>query len=130
MEANIVNKKEKEVDFTLEDIENAPGPQFSKLNLNDVLDYIEPAQLMNKLFNIKSKLLPNAKIIIHSYDLYEIAMAVISDKMSTLDFNMLIKDRKQLLCITDLLFILKQLNFKIMVKDIDASKFLVEAVNV
>lgn len=130
MEANVVTNKVNPNDITLDELEKVGSQQYSLLNLNDVLDYIAPEDLMQKLFNIKSKLKQGGKIIIQSFDLFELANAISDDKLPTVEFNNIIKNRKQLLTVPDLTFILNKLNFKILSKDIDAFKLLIEAQNV
>lgn len=130
MEANLTFNKTKSEDFSLEDIMRVSIPTFKKVNLNDILDFVSPEQLLDTLFKIKSKLLENGVISIHSYDLYELAYELVNDHFQTADFNLLIKDRKQILAVPDIVFLLKKLNFKILCKDIDSNRYYIEAQNV
>lgn len=114
----------------LNNLKSVPIPTYSKIELNESLDFVEPQLLIQTLFEIKSKLLPQGKISIHSYDLYELAYELVNDHFQTADFNLIIKDRKQVLTVPDLIFLLKKLEFLIISKDIDANKYYIEAQNV
>lgn len=129
MEVNLTFNKTNPDDFSLEDLMKVSIPTFNKINLGDILDFVEPTKLLETLFQIKSKLLPTGYISIHSYDLYELAYEIVNDHIQTADFNMLIKDRKQILAVPDIVFLLKKLEFKILCKDIDSNKYYIEAQN-
>lgn len=129
MEANIVFKKKEDSDLTLDDLETGVAQEYDKINLNDSLDYIGPADLMPKLFMIKSKLKAEGIIVIQSFDLYELCYGVVDDKIPTVEFNNILENRKQVLCIPDVLFVLDKLGYKVLKKDIDGFKFLIEGKN-
>lgn len=110
-------------------LKSIPTPSYSRIELNESLDFVEPQLLVQTLFEIKSKLLPDGKISIHSYDLYELAYELVNDHFQTADFNLIIQNRKQILSVPDLVFLLKKLEYSIISKDIDANKYYIEAQN-
>jgi hypothetical protein len=133
MEAIVKIFKEDKNDFifflTLEEFTNSVD-KFDKIEFKDILDTIVPEKLMEFLFNAKSKLNQNGRIIIQGYDLYELAYAIVNDRLPTIEFNNLIKNKRQILCVSDVVSILDHLKFKVVGKDVDAMRFLVEAENV
>lgn len=126
MEARVVIKKEKENDFTLEEILGSTS-KFDKIYFNDSLDYVEAEKTLPVLLQVKTKLNQKGRIIVQGYDIYELSYSIVNDRVPTIEYNAVIKDRKQLLSIPDLMFIFNHLGLKIVSKDIDSLRFLVEA---
>lgn len=128
MEARIVLEKKLPEDLTLLELLTSPM-KFDKLNFNDSLENVAPDNFIKTISEIKTKLNSGGKISIQGFDLYELSYAIVNDRLSTFEYNKIIQDRKQILCIPDIIFILNKVGLRIISKDIDSMKFLVEAIN-
>lgn len=126
MEARIVIDKKNDSDLTLEEL-FTNNHKYDKLSFYEVLDTVIADELMNVIAKIRMKLNPQAIVSIQGYDLFELAYSIVNDRIPTIEFNRIIQDKKQLLCIPDIMSVLIHLGFKILSKDIDATKYLVEA---
>lgn len=129
MEANVVFEKRQPNDITINELKNASVGQYNKIILKEYLEYILPEDVLKEIICIKDKLKIGDIIQIQGYDLYELSYSIVNDTMSTIDYNNLIKDRKQILCVTDLKYLLKHLKFKILSVDVDGYQYLIEAQN-
>lgn len=129
MEARVVINKENEKDLSLEEFLNK-NEKYDKVSFYEVLDLVPPDDLLKLIATIKIKLNSKATISIQGFDLYELAYAIVNDRLSTINFNKIIENKKQILCVSDLLYILSYLGFKIIGKDIDAMRYMVEAESV
>lgn len=130
MEANLVINKNSPTDLNLDDLKKAINHSFSKISLNDTLDYIMPVNLATELSNIKNKLDKNGVITIQGFDLYELSYGIVNDQISTIDYNNIIAERKQLLCVPDLTYLLNNVGLKVLNKHVDNYKYYIEAQNI
>jgi len=126
MEVNIVLNKIVPGDLTLVELYHTEN-HYDKIVLNDVLDYIEPAHLVEELTKIRSKLTEQGVITLQSFDLYEISYGIVNDQISTIDYNNMTMNRKQILCVADLRFVFHTLKLKILNLHIDNYKYYIEA---
>lgn len=106
---------------------NTLTPIYNKIYIGDLLTYIKVTDIPALLQQIKSKLTTDGKIVIEEFDQLEVAFAVVNDKISSLDFNNIIRQKEQILSIPDIVDILQKTNYKIISKDIDALKHIIVA---
>lgn len=126
MEARVVINKQRENDFTLAELLESSA-KFDKIHFEDSLDFVEAEKTLATLLHVKTKLNPKGRIIVQGYDIYELSYSIVNDRVPTIEYNSVIRDRKQLLSIPDLTFIFNHLGLRVMSKDIDSLRFLVEA---
>ena len=100
--------------------------KYDKLYIGDILCFVPQEQIANILSKIKSKLNLGGYLIIDQFDLYELIIAVLNENLSSQDFNNIIAPRQRLFFIYEMVHLLKQLQFKIISKDIDNYRHFIE----
>lgn len=112
--------------YDLSNIEDLPK-DLEEIFIGDIINYIDPNNILQVLSTIKNSLSKNGIIVIEEYDQLELCLAVVNDRISTIDFNNVIRNRKQILSILDAMDILSKLGLKVMKKDVDNLKHTITA---
>lgn len=103
---------------------NSLDQKYKTIYIGDTLNYIEnPIDLLKK---VKSKLIQNGKLIIEEYDQNELCCAITNSNIQSNDFNNIIKNKLNIFTLEDITNILIQSGFKILIKEIDNLKHLIE----
>lgn len=123
---NIIDETIKNL-TVLSSLDTLENNTFDKIFIGEILSYIEAANIPNIVKTIKLKLKLGGSLVVEEFDQIEIASSIIYDRLSSANFNSLMKDRKQIFTISDIVYCLQQAGFEILEKQIDANKHYIEA---
>ena len=114
--------------INLENVETLE-PIYKKIFIGDILNFLELDEIIPTLIKIKTKLLSNGTLIIEAFDTYEVCLGLTMDLLDVAGFNNIIKPRKQLFTLPDMVDILNKSGLRIISKDIDNYKHYIEVQN-
>lgn len=99
---------------------------YNTIYVGDLANFLDVNDIIPVFHKLKSKLLYSGKICIEQFDLHELSCALVRGKLTSAEFNNIIKPRKQLFTIPDILSLSQHLHLRVLSKDIDNYKHYIE----